>query len=155
MQNVSQPVGKKGGKMWISFPDGPIALGELPNDPASPDAYDLAHILKGKPEYANVWRDLNDVKYTEILVYVWVATHNGPDQNADYKVSVRQTASGDEAAGYLHILSFNQAAWSYNSDNIWLPIPRHDFLLLAAFNGAPLVGGTAGHQSQVLLAGYR
>ena len=70
-------------------------------------------------------------KAREILVYAQVATgyvKGGPHR---FRISVR--VQGDrEAAFYLYAVGLPQQSWAYNSDNVWLPMPRDRQLILRA-----------------------
>jgi hypothetical protein len=89
-------------------------------------------------------------KAREILVYAQVATgyvKGGPHR---FRISVR--VQGDrEAAFYLYAVGLPQQSWAYNSDNVWLPMPRDRQLILRA-EGEPFFGDWRG---EVRIVGYR
>ncbi len=70
-------------------------------------------------------------KAREILVYAQVATgyvKAGPHR---FRISVRVDGAR-EAAFYLYAVGQPQPSWAYNSDNVWLPMPRDRQLILRA-----------------------
>lgn len=86
----------------------------------------------------------------EILVYVQVATgyvEGGPHR---FRVSVRPDGER-EAAFYLYANGQPQQGWAYNSDNVWLPMPKNRELILQA-DGKPFFGDW---NSEVRIVGYR
>ncbi|MDQ5911045.1 MAG: hypothetical protein QG599_3142 [Pseudomonadota bacterium] len=77
-------------------------------------------------------------KAKEILVYAQVATgyvKAGPHR---FRISVRVEGTR-EAAFYLYAVGQPQPSWAYNSDNVWLPMPRDRQLILRA-EGEPFFG---------------
>lgn len=89
-------------------------------------------------------------KAREILIYAQVATgyvKAGPHR---FRLSVR--VEGDrEAAFYLYAVGQPQPSWAYNSDNVWLPMPRDRQLILRA-EGEPFFGDWG---SEVRIIAYR
>lgn len=86
----------------------------------------------------------------EILVYAQIATgyvEGGPHR---FRVSVRLDAKR-EAAFYLYAVGQPQQGWAYNSDNVWLPMPKNRELILQA-DGKPFFGDW---NSEVRIVGYR
>jgi len=86
----------------------------------------------------------------EILVYAQIATgyvEGGPHR---FRVSVRLDG-GREAAFYLYANGQPQQGWAYNSDNVWLPMPKNRELILQA-DGKPFFGDW---NSEVRIIGYR
>lgn len=86
----------------------------------------------------------------EILVYVQVATgyvEGGPHR---FRIAV-PLDGGREAAFYLYAVGQPQPGWAYNSDNVWLPMPRNRELILQA-EGKPFFGDW---NSEVRIIGYR
>jgi len=86
----------------------------------------------------------------EILVYVSIATNYVKGGAHDFKIFVNADAN-EENAFYLHAFAFAQQAWSYNSENAWLPMPT-DRTLRAQSDGKPLFGSW---NSQVWIIAYR
>ncbi|HRX72220.1 MAG: hypothetical protein H6973_08775 [Gammaproteobacteria bacterium] len=101
------------------------------------------------PEVRRIPTQIPD-KAREILVYAQVATgyvKGGPHR---FRISVR--VQGDrEAAFYLYAIGLPQQSWAYNSDNVWLPMPRDRQLILRA-EGEPFFGDWRG---EVRIVGYR
>jgi hypothetical protein len=86
----------------------------------------------------------------EILVYAQVATgyvEGGPRR---FRIATR-LADGREAAFYLHAVGGLQRSWAYNSDNVWLPMPKDRTLLLQTV-GRPFFGDW---NSEVRIIAYR
>ncbi len=77
-------------------------------------------------------------KAREILVYAQVATgyvKAGPHR---FRIAVR-VEGAREAGFYLYAVGQPQPSWAYNSDNVWLPMPRDRQLILRA-EGEPFFG---------------
>ena len=86
----------------------------------------------------------------EILVYARVATgyvKGGPHR---FRIATR-LESGQEPAFYLYAVGQPQPGWAYNSDNVWLPMPKNRELILQA-DGEPFFGDWS---SEVRIVGYR
>ena len=86
----------------------------------------------------------------EILVYAQIATgyvEGGPHR---FRVSVRLDGNR-EAAFYLYANGQPQQGWAYNSDNVWLPMPKNRELILQA-DGKPFFGDW---NSEVRIVSYR
>lgn len=86
----------------------------------------------------------------EILVYAQVATgyvKGGPHR---FRIATRPDG-GQEAAFYLFATGQPQQGWAYNSDNVWLPMPKNRELILQA-EGEPFFGDW---NSEVRIIGYR
>lgn len=86
----------------------------------------------------------------EILVYAQVATgyvDGGPHR---FRIATRLD-DGGEAAFYLYAVGGSQRSWAYNSDNVWLPMPKNRELLLQTA-GKPLFGDW---NSEVRIIAYR
>ena len=101
-----------------------IPMGQLPNGGQD---YETRRIPAQVPDKAR-----------EILIYAQVATgyvKAGPHR---FRISVRVEGSR-EAAFYLYAVGQPQPSWAYNSDNVWLPMPRDRQLLLRA-EGEPFFG---------------
>lgn len=86
----------------------------------------------------------------EILIYARVATgyvKGGPHR---FRIATRLD-NGQEAAFYLYAVGQPQQSWAYNSDNVWLPMPKNRELILQA-DGEPFFGDWNG---EVRIIGYR
>lgn len=113
-----------------------IPMGQLPNGGQD---YEARRIPAQVPNKAR-----------EILVYTQVATgyvKAGPHR---FRISVR-VEGAREAAFYLYAVGQPQPSWAYNSDNVWLPMPRDRQLLLRA-EGEPFFGDWS---SEVRIIAYR
>ena len=113
-----------------------LLMGSLPNGGQD---YEVRRIPAQVPDKAR-----------EILVYAQVATgyvKAGPHR---FRVAVR-VESAREAAFYLYAVGQPQPSWAYNSDNVWLPMPRDRQLLLRA-EGEPFFGDW---NSEVRIIAYR
>ena len=101
-----------------------IPMGQLPN---GGQGYEVRRIPAQVPDKAR-----------EILVYAQVATgyvKGGPHR---FRISVR-VEGAREAAFYLYAIGQPQQSWAYNSDNVWLPMPRDRQLMVRA-EGEPFFG---------------
>ncbi|MCC8986486.1 MAG: hypothetical protein LM523_02055 [Candidatus Contendobacter sp.] len=130
-QNAAPPGGTGTADFWAV--DAP--LGELPNG--------------GKRETRRIPALVPD-QAREILVYAQVATgyvKGGPHR---FRLAV-QTQGDREAAFFLYAVGQPQAGWAYNSDNVWLPMPKNRELILQA-EGEPFFGDW---NSEVRIVGYR
>ncbi|MCU0806439.1 MAG: hypothetical protein MUC53_00350 [Candidatus Contendobacter sp.] len=86
----------------------------------------------------------------EILVYAQVAT--GYVKGGPHRFRIATRLDGDrEAAFYLYAVGQPQQSWAYNSDNVWLPMPKNRELILQA-DGEPFFGDW---NSEVRIVGYR
>lgn len=86
----------------------------------------------------------------EILVYAQVATgyvKGGPHR---FRIATR-LENGQETGFYLYAIGQPQQSWAYNSDNVWLPMPKNRELILHA-DGEPFFGDW---NSEVRIIGYR
>ena len=86
----------------------------------------------------------------EILVYAQVATgyvKGGPHR---FRLATR-LENGQETGFYLYAIGQPQQSWAYNSDNVWLPMPKNRELILQA-DGEPFFGDW---NSEVRIIGYR
>ncbi len=134
-QNPAQlPGGSATGTADFWAVDAP--LGELPNG-------------GGKREVRRIPALVPD-RAREVLVYVQIATgyvKGGPHR---FRLSV-QTQGDREAAFFLYAVGQPQQSWAYNSDNVWLPMPKNRELILQA-EGEPFFGDW---NSEVRIVGYR
>ncbi|HOW76434.1 MAG TPA: hypothetical protein P5102_01570 [Candidatus Competibacteraceae bacterium] len=113
-----------------------IPMGQLPNGGQD---YEARRIPAQVPDKAR-----------EILVYAQVATgyvKAGPHR---FRIAVR-VEGAREAAFYLYAVGQPQPSWAYNSDNVWLPMPRDRQLLLRA-EGEAFFGDW---NSEVRIIAYR
>lgn len=134
-QNPAQPPGGAAART-ASFQAIDALLGELPNGEVKRETRPIPSLV---PDQAR-----------EILVYVQVATSyvkGGPHR---FRISV-QVNGGQEAAFYLYAIGQPQPGWAYNSDNVWLPMPKNRELILQA-EGEPFFGNW---NSEVRIVGYR
>jgi len=86
----------------------------------------------------------------EILVYAQVATgyvEGGPHQ---FRIAT-QLEDGREAAFYLYAVGGSQRSWAYNSDTVWLPMPKNRELRVQTAN-KPFFGDW---NSEVRIIAYR
>ena len=132
-QNAAQPPGKTAtADFWAV--DAP--LGELPNGGGKRETRRIPALV---PDQAQ-----------EILVYVQIAT--GYVKGGPHRFRLAVQAQGDrEAAFYLYAVGQPQPSWAYNSDNVWLPMPKNRELILQA-EGEPFFGDW---NSDVRIIGYR
>jgi hypothetical protein len=86
----------------------------------------------------------------EILIYAYIATSYVRGGKHSFKISVKPSES-QEAAFYLYSVANMQQAWSYNSDNVWLPMPNNRKIFLET-TGSPLFGSW---DSRVKIIAYR
>ena len=113
-----------------------VALGELPGGNSERAARPIPAAI---PNMAR-----------EILVYAQVATgyvKGGPHR---FRIATRLD-NGQEAAFYLYAVGQPQQSWGYNSDNVWLPMPKNRELILQA-EGEPFFGDW---NSEVRIVAYR
>jgi hypothetical protein len=88
-----------------------VSLGKLPSDPAQTSSYQIPFTPDGT---------------TEILVYAWIRTGNVNFQpDCEFFISV-DDPDGDHPAGF-YLFSAGSTpgpTYAYNSDNVWLPLPK-------------------------------
>lgn len=100
---------------------------------------DLGALPSGKPN--KITRKIPEIvpdTAREILVYSYVATSYVKGGSHSFKIFVKASAS-NEAAFYLYSIANTQQGWSYNSDNVWLPMPE-DREIRVETDGEPLFG---------------
>lgn len=134
-QNSAQP---PGGTAAVSadFWAVDVPLGELPNGGGKRETRRIPALV---PDHAR-----------EILVYVQIATGYAKGGPHRFRLSV-QTQGDREAAFFLYAVGQPQPGWAYNSDNVWLPMPKNRELILQA-EGEPFFGDW---NSEVRIVGYR
>ena len=113
-----------------------VVLGPLPSGSDGPLTYPIPAAI---PDTAR-----------EVLVYAQVATgyvEGGPHR---FRVATRLD-DGRESAFYLYAVGGSQQSWAYNSDNVWLPMPKNRELLLQTA-GKPFFGDW---NSEVRIIAYR
>lgn len=113
-----------------------VALGELPGGNGARVARPIPAAV---PDTAR-----------EILVYAQVATgyvKGGPHR---FRIATR-LENGQETAFYLYAVGQPQPGWAYNSDNVWLSMPKNRELILQA-DGESFFGDW---NSEVRIIGYR
>ncbi|MBE2294339.1 MAG: hypothetical protein IAF00_05285 [Phycisphaerales bacterium] len=86
----------------------------------------------------------------EILVYAQVATGYVEGGSHRFRVATA-LEDGREVAFYLYAIAQSQSGWGYNSDTVWLPMPKNRQLILQA-EGKPFFGEW---NSEVRIIGYR
>jgi uncharacterized small protein (DUF1192 family) len=86
----------------------------------------------------------------EILIYAYIATSFVKGGAHSFKISVKPNETG-EAAFYLYAFADAKPGWSYNSENMWLPMPA-DRAVIIQTNGEPLFGSW---NSGVKIVAYR
>lgn len=111
-------------------------LGELPNNNGQRETRRIPALVPDKAR--------------EILVYAQVATGYVKGGAHRFRIAV-QSSGHQEAAFYLYAVGQPQQSWSYNSDNVWLPMPKNRELILQA-EGEPLFGDW---KSEVRIIAYR
>ncbi len=114
-----------------------VLLGELPNN------------TNGRPEMRRIPTSVPD-KAHEILVYAHIATGYVKGGAHRFRIAVRMQ-DDQEAAFYLYAVGQPQSGWGYNSDNVWLPMPKNRELMLQA-EGEPFFGDW---KSEVRIIAYR
>jgi len=86
----------------------------------------------------------------EVLIYVWVRT-GGKNSDGDSNFKFTINAGSDAPYFLLHLHGYNQDAWSYNSDNVWLPMPA-DRQIQVELLGESINGNWSG---EIRVIGYR
>jgi hypothetical protein len=87
----------------------------------------------------------------EILVYLWIATGNGNgDSGRTFEVAA-QTEKEKHVSICFFAHGYNQNAWSYNSENVWLPMPFDNELTVQLYGEK--FGGNV--QSGIEIRGYK
>ena len=86
----------------------------------------------------------------EILIYAYIATNFVKGGGHSFKILVKPNESS-EAAFYLYAFADAKPGWSYNSENMWLPLPA-DRTVIIQTNGEPLFGSW---NSGVKIVAYR
>ncbi len=115
-----------------------IDLGTLPTDTNRTVTYNLPGQIP-----ANA---------TDILVYAFIRTGaSNSDIDRQFKIFVQSEGSEIGGMFYLFAHGYSQSAWSYNSENFWLPMPLDRDLLVQmegpAFNG--------NHATDLRIIGYK
>ncbi len=88
----------------------------------------------------------------EILVYAHVSTGDAnPRSEQHYRIWV-EPRNGQSSAFLLLVNAYDQPAWSYNSDNVWLPLPS-DRHLFAELDEGKTIGGN--RRGGLRIIGYR
>ena len=101
-----------------------VPLGGLPNS-------------NGRPEVRRIPALVPD-KAREILVYAQIATGFVKGGAHRFRIAV-QVEGERQAAFFLYAFAQPQPSWSYNSDNVWLPMPKNRELILQV-EGEPFFG---------------
>jgi hypothetical protein len=113
-----------------------VPLGELPNGGSQRETRRIPALVPDKAR--------------EILVYAQIATGYVKGGAHRFRVSVRVEGER-EAAFYLYAFGQPQPSWGYNSDNVWLPMPKNRELILQT-EGEPFFGDWS---SEVRIIAYR
>ncbi|HRD48240.1 MAG: hypothetical protein JNK95_13690 [Candidatus Competibacter sp.] len=113
-----------------------VPLGELPNGGGQRETRRIPTLVPDKAR--------------EILVYAQIATGYVKGGTHRFRISVRVEGER-EAAFYLYAFGQPQPGWSYNSDNVWLPMPKNRELILQT-EGEPFFGDWS---SEVRIIAYR
>lgn len=121
---------------FINYQQVDITLGPLPSGKPKELSYPLPESV---PATAR-----------EILVYAYVAMNYVKGGTQNFKIFVKVDATR-EAAFYLYAIANPQQEWSFNSDNMWLPMPKDRTLRLQA-NGEEVFGKW---ESGVRIVAYR
>jgi hypothetical protein len=120
---------------WKSMRE-PLKLGSLPTSNDGKHTYPI----KGLPENPE-----------EILVYLWIGTGNdNSDSDRHFEVA-SQLDRNTEVYVKLYAHAYTQAAWAYNSDNVWLPMP-FDNEITIELQGKPISGVV---NSGIEIIGYK
>ncbi len=117
-------------------PLGKVLLGSLPLNAITTTSYNLP---------ASVPLDAK-----EVLVYVYART-GGYNPDADLELRIYTKEGTKEYSYYFFIHGYNQNAWSYNSDNFWLPVTA-DRKVYVQSVGTAITGNRAG---AIYILGYR
>lgn len=86
----------------------------------------------------------------EILIYVYIATNFVKGGAHHFKIAVKSNEFR-EVAGYIYAFADAKPGWSYNSENMWLPMPA-DREVTIQTAGEPLFGSW---NSSVKIVAYR
>lgn len=122
--------------VWKKYRSVDVALGTLPDGGG---AQVVRPIPATVPDSAG-----------EVLVYAQVAT--GYVEGGSHRFRIATALDdGREAAFYLYAIAQSQSGWGYNSDTVWLPMPKNRQLILQA-EGQPFFGEW---NSEVRIIGYR
>lgn len=113
-----------------------VPLGELPNGGGQRETRRIPSLVPDKAR--------------EILVYAQIATGYVKGGAHRFRISVRVEGER-EAAFYLYAFGQPQPSWGYNSDNVWLPMPKNRELILQT-EGEPFFGDWS---SEVRIIAYR
>jgi len=133
---VARPASAADDPVWKAYQPIDVPLGVLPEGDGKQVVYPIPVTV---PNSAR-----------EVLVYAQVATgyvEGGPHR---FRMAVALD-DGREVSFYLYATGQSQGGWSYNSDNVWLPMPRNRQLILQA-EGKPFFGEW---NSETRIIGYR
>lgn len=112
---------------------------------------DLGPLPSGKPDSLTYKIPANiPDSAREILIYAYIATSFVKGGAHHFKISVKSNESR-EVAGYLYAFANAKPGWSYNSENMWLPMPA-DREVTIQTAGEPLFGSW---NSGVKIVAYR
>lgn len=86
----------------------------------------------------------------EVIVYAKVATGHCPGQDEDSELSVSSTIPNGRIERKVFCHFYNQQAWSYNSENISLPVAQRVPRVITAY-----LKGFGKSDASVTVVGYR
>ncbi len=122
------------GVKWVPLPK--TLLGTLPLNTITTVSYNLP---------ASVPPDA-----VEVLVYLYARTGDlNPDADLELRVYTREGTT--EYSKYFFIHGYTQNAWSYNSDNFWLPVTSDRKIYVQSI-GTAMTGNRWG---EIFIIGYR
>ena len=87
----------------------------------------------------------------EVIIYAKVATGNCPDQDEDSELCVSSTIPNGQIERKVFCRFYGQQAWSYNSENISLPVDKLGLRVITAH----LKGFGKRSNASVTVVGYR
>ncbi len=133
---VARPASVVGDEVWKAYHPVDVALGAFPEGGGKQVVHPIPTTV---PDSAR-----------EILVYAQVAT--GYVEGGPHRFRVATALDGGrEVSFYLYATGQSQGGWGYNSDNVWLPMPKNRQLILQA-EGKPFFGEW---NSEARIIGYR
>lgn len=87
----------------------------------------------------------------EVYLYIHVST-GAANQDGDIELKIYTAEGGNQYASYFHLHGYSQSAWSYNSDNFWLPITSNRNIYMQRTAGGYLTGNKG---YGIYVIGYR
>lgn len=133
---AARPASVVGDEVWKAYQPVDVVLGSFPEGGGKQVVHPIPVAV---PDSAR-----------EILVCAQVAT--GYVEGGPHRFRVATALDGDrEVSFYLYATGQSQGGWGYNSDNVWLPMPKNRQLILQA-EGKPFFGEW---NSEARIIGYR